>query len=108
MAHTVRVIARPGIVPGFALAGLPALEVADAIEAGQQVRAAREGGVGVLLIEERLYDALADEVRREGDRRDLPMLVPFPSPTWAAPAVAAEAYIVELLRRAIGYRVRLR
>lgn len=108
MAHAVRVIARPGVAPGFALTGLPTLEVADAVEAGRQVRSARDEGIGVLLVEDSLYDALADEVRREVDRRDLPMVVPFPGPAWAEPVLAPEAYIIELLRRAIGYRVRLR
>jgi hypothetical protein len=36
------------------------------------------------------------------------MIVPFPPPSWAAPEEEAEAYLVEILRRAIGYRVRLR
>jgi hypothetical protein len=34
------------------------------------------------------------------------MVVPFPSPSWTAPAEGPEAYIAELLRQAIGYRVR--
>jgi hypothetical protein len=34
--------------------------------------------------------------------------VPFPGPAWEARGEAAEAYIVELLRQVIGYRVRLR
>jgi hypothetical protein len=33
--------------------------------------------------------------------------VPFPGPAWGPPREGAEAYIAELLRRAIGYRVRL-
>jgi hypothetical protein len=36
------------------------------------------------------------------------MLVPFPGPAWSERAEAAEAYIVELLRQVIGYRVRLK
>jgi hypothetical protein len=35
------------------------------------------------------------------------MVIPFPMPTWAAVSETPETYIAELLRRAIGYRVRL-
>jgi hypothetical protein len=35
------------------------------------------------------------------------MVVPFPAPLWAPPAPGPEAFIAELLRQAIGYRVRL-
>jgi hypothetical protein len=41
-------------------------------------------------------------------RRSLPVLIPFPGPAWVERPAAAEAYIVELLRQVIGYRVRLR
>jgi len=36
------------------------------------------------------------------------MVVPFPEPSWEAAGAAPEAYIVELLRQVIGYRVRLK
>jgi hypothetical protein len=37
----------------------------------------------------------------------VPIVVPFPAPLWdAAPSEPAE-YILQLLQRAIGYRVRL-
>ena len=53
------------------------------------------------------YDALPDDVRLELGRRPLPMVVPFPGPQWGGRR-EAEAYIVELLRQVIGYRVRLK
>jgi vacuolar-type H+-ATPase subunit F/Vma7 len=64
--------------------------------------------VGVILIEDTLYNQLPDELHREFGRRALPMLVPFPGPLWQVRPEAAEAYIVELLRQVVGYRVRLR
>jgi hypothetical protein len=42
------------------------------------------------------------------DRSPLPMVIPFPAAAWAPGREAAEAYLVEILRQAIGYRVRLR
>ena len=37
----------------------------------------------------------------------LPVVAPFPAPSWDVKG-EAEAYILEILRQAIGYRVRLR
>lgn len=109
MSYEVRVVSRPAVASGFALAGLKPL-AADTPEAG----AARirdllgQPEVGVALVESAFYDRLPEEVRRQLGRRPLPMIVPFPGPAWAGREESAEAYIVELLRQVIGYRVRLR
>lgn len=108
MSHKLEIICRPEVAIGFALAGLGANEAADEIAATTRLMAlADDPEVGVILVEERLHDALPTELQRMLSRRPLPMIVPFPSPTWTAPAAAAEEYIIELLRQAIGYRVRL-
>jgi vacuolar-type H+-ATPase subunit F/Vma7 len=109
MAYALRVLCRPEVAAGFALAGLKPIEAAT-LEAG--VAGLRhllsEPDAGVALVEHAIYDALPDELRRQVGRRPLPMLVPFPGPTWTERREAAEAYIVELLRQVIGYRVRLK
>jgi vacuolar-type H+-ATPase subunit F/Vma7 len=109
MAYGLRVLCRPEVAAGFALAGLRSTEaVSD--EAG--VAAVRsllsEADVGVALVEDRFYEALPEDLRRQVGRRPLPLVVPFPGPAWTAPPEGAEAYIVELLRQVIGYRVRLK
>jgi hypothetical protein len=45
---------------------------------------------------------------RRGASAGLPVVVPFPAPSLQRPPGEAEAYVAELLRRAVGYRVRLR
>ncbi len=103
----VRVLCRPEVAPGFALTGLPvdsAPASGDATAALDLLLARRD--VGVLLLEEQIYQALPEEARRRADRSTIPVVVPFPSPVWEV-APEAEQYVVELLRRAIGYRVRL-
>ena len=105
----VRVLARPEIGAGFALAGLRSVEAATdrvASERLEELLAAPD--IGVVLMEEGLYDGLAEDVRRRLGRRALPMVVPFPEPAWAERPQGAEAYIVDLLRQVIGYRVRLK
>jgi vacuolar-type H+-ATPase subunit F/Vma7 len=109
MAHALRVLCRPAVAAGFALAGLRPIE-AESPAAGVAAvrRFLAEPDVGVVLVEDTFYEALPDDLRRQMGRRPLPLLVPFPGPAWTAPAEGAEAYIVELLRQVIGYRVRLK
>ena len=105
----MRVLCRPEVAAGFALAGMRAVPVTTATAADLRLRElVRAPDTGVLLVEERLHDALPMELRRRLARRPLPMVVPFPGPAWALQPEGAEAYIVELLRQVVGYRVRLR
>ncbi|HSE28756.1 MAG TPA: V-type ATP synthase subunit F [Gemmatimonadales bacterium] len=107
-AGVVRVVAGPVTAPGFALAGVAADAVPPGADAAAALaRAAAREGTSVVLIEERLYDALPAESRKRWERSVAPVVVPFPSPV-AEEAGAPAERIVELIRRAIGYRVRLR
>lgn len=109
MRTAVRVLCRPEVAAGFALAGMRVVPAASAaaatIRLGELVS---QPDTGVLLMEERLHGALPVDVRRRLARRALPMVVPFPGPAWAERSDGAEAYVIELLRQVIGYRVRLR
>ena len=107
--HEVRVLCRPATAAGFGLAGLTAVCADRGPDAADRLRElASDTTVGVILMEDSLHRTLDDELRRSLNRRPLPMVVPFPGPTWTESTEAAEAYIVELLRQVVGYRVRLR
>lgn len=93
-------IALAGIAPLVATTGDQAAEFLTLL-AGQPARG------GVVLIEQALYDALPQGARRQLRREGMPIVMPFPSPglpTGAAP----EQELLDILRKAIGYRVRLR
>ena len=108
MKHTVRVVARSPVATGFAMAGARVVEVETPAEAAREVTNMREqGDVGVVLVENSLYRELPDEVRRGRRHRPVPIVVPFPGPRWEEGG-EAEQYVIEMLRRAIGYRVRMR
>jgi vacuolar-type H+-ATPase subunit F/Vma7 len=96
------------LAAGFELGGLPVHEASSPEHATMQLRAllAREE-LGILLMDERLYRRLSEELNRELARRPLPMIVPFPAPSWTGRGDPG-AYVLELLRQAIGYRVRLK
>jgi vacuolar-type H+-ATPase subunit F/Vma7 len=109
MGYGVRVVCRPEVAAGFALAGLPTVEAGSPQEgAGKIISLTDQPEIGVILVEDTFYEALSDDIQKELGRRTLPMVVPFPGPAWGETAEGAEAHIVEILRQAIGYRVRLR
>jgi V/A-type H+-transporting ATPase subunit F len=108
VSHEVRMIASPASATGFRLAGLVPLEAADGEAAARALSDLLiDPKIGVVLVEDRLHRALPDPVRRQLAARALPMVVPYPAPRWARPVEDREAFIAELLQRAIGYRVKL-
>jgi vacuolar-type H+-ATPase subunit F/Vma7 len=108
MSLRVRVITRPGFATGFRLVGLPVDEATNAQMAGDGIAAAAaHGDVGILLVDQALLDELPAAQRRDAERRPVPVLVPIPAPAWTEAGGGAEDFLIELLRRTIGYRVRL-
>jgi vacuolar-type H+-ATPase subunit F/Vma7 len=94
---------------GWILAGLPVAECATVADGCARLAALAEAAEpGVVLVEQAIHDALDAEQRSLVARRPLPLVVPFPGPSSAGEASEADAVIAELLRQAIGYRVRLR
>ena len=109
MSYEVHVLCSPDVAPGFGLAGVPTLEApGDQDVTALLLAELEQPDAGVVLMQESLYDRLGEDVRRRLGKRALPMIVPFPDPALATKPEAAEAYIVELLRQVVGYRVRLR
>lgn len=108
MSHRVGVVADPSVSLGFRLAGLRP-RVAESVTAATRILddMIGDGRWGVILVQEEIMP----ELTRAAPRRSatgLPILVPFPGPTREHLPGEAERYVAELLRRAVGYRVRLR
>lgn len=109
MSYTVAVVCRPEVAAGFSLAGCSAVEAAEDVEVGEHLlELAARPDTGVILMQEELYARVPADVLRLLAKRPLPMVVPFPGPVWDESLRGPEGYIVEMLRQAIGYRVRLR
>ncbi len=106
----VEVLCTPGVAKGFGLAGLAAHAVEDGDAAAAALARLLAAPAGerpaVVLVEEDLLAALPPPLRRRLSRDPALLAVPFPAPR-AAAAAAPEAFLLEILRQAIGYRVRL-
>ena len=104
----VGVVCDPFVALGFRLAGL-APSVASGAESAQALLEEMMGepGWGVILFQEDLVPDLSVASGR-AVQDGVPLLIPFPGPELEREPGEAERYVADLLRRAIGYRVRLR
>jgi vacuolar-type H+-ATPase subunit F/Vma7 len=107
MELMVKVLCTPRVAAGFTLAGVNVEEVDEGVVSDVLRRLSVDETVGIILVEDTLHRALPDDLRGRLDRLAVPIVVPFPSPSWERRGLA-EQYVLEILRQAVGYRVRAR
>ena len=91
---------------GFKLAGV-SHHVTREEEAESTIRSIiREPDVGLLVVDERLLKGVTEEKLKEIEKSWHGVIVALPSPK--RPEVEIEDFAVRLIRRAIGYHVRIR
>lgn len=104
MKHVI-VITPQDANPGFALAGVRQAATSTEGLPATLAAVAREPLTGVVIVDERLVDAAARDALRDMDRRWPGLVIVLPAPM---PGERAEEdYVLQLIRRAIGYQVRL-
>lgn len=110
MRAPVHVICRRETALGIGLVGVAPIEVTTADQAAQAIAAlaGEPAKGGIVLIEAALHDALPPALLRQLRKDGAPILQPFPSPAPLPAGVAPEQELLDVLRRAVGYRVRLR
>lgn len=103
MKAPVSIVCRHPAALGVALAGIAPIEAATGDEAAKLLP-----HDGLVLIEEELYAALPPATRRQLRRDGVPIVMPFPGPTRVSTGLPPEHELLEVLRRAVGYRLRLK
>src|SRR5512143_1462293 len=101
------VAVRPGDGLGFRLAGATVEEVPPGGEAAAFRRLVSDPHAGVLAVEEQLLAAVPARVLRRARERGLPVILPFALPRRLGEEGRGRAYVAALIRRAIGYGVKL-
>jgi V/A-type H+-transporting ATPase subunit F len=101
------VAVRPGDALGFRLAGARVEEVAEGGEAAAFRRLLSEPRAGVLAVEEELLRAVPPRLLRRARDAGLPVVLPFALPRRWGDAQRGRAYVAALVRRAVGYAVKL-
>ncbi len=103
------VITDPDSAVGFRLAGVETL-AAERVEDAEEMlqTAVNSGGTGLLLINESFMNKFSDSFQRKLEKISLPLIIPIPiSGTWWKQE-QGEDYIFNLIRRAIGYQMKIK
>lgn len=101
------VVVREGDALGFRLAGVTVEEVARGEEGAALRRLAAAEDSGVLAVEEEVLAAAGPRPLRRARERGLPVVLPFALPRRWGEEGRGRAYVAALIRRAVGYGVRL-
>jgi V/A-type H+-transporting ATPase subunit F len=101
------VLVRPGDDLGFELAGAAVEPVAPGEEAGAFRRILADARLGVLAVDEEVLRAAPDRLLARARERGIPVILPFALPRRAGDAGRGRAYVAALIRRAVGYGVKL-
>ena len=106
-ALRLAVAVRPLDERGFRLAGVPVEAVAPGEEAAAFRRLLGDPGLGVVAVEEELLRAVPARLLARARQRGLPVLLPFALPRRLGEEGQGRAYVAALIRRAVGYGVKL-
>jgi V/A-type H+-transporting ATPase subunit F len=98
---------RPGDALGFRLAGAEVHEVAPGEEAAALKALLADPRAGVVAVEERVLAGAPPQLLARARARGLPVLLPFALPERLGGEGRGRAYVAALIRRAVGYGVKL-
>jgi V/A-type H+-transporting ATPase subunit F len=105
--YCYRVVTRPGEGLGFRLAGAPVDEVEAGEEADRFKALLADPALGVLAVEQGLLETVPEPLLERAGRDGVPVLLPFAVPRRWEEAGRGEEYVAALIRRAIGYHVKI-
>lgn len=99
----------PALAPGFRLAGIEANPVQTAAQmerAAERLLIDREKGI--VLLDGSLFQQLPETLRRKVEESTAPHFLPIPTGQPSRDASAPETHLAGVIRRAIGYQVKIR
>jgi V/A-type H+-transporting ATPase subunit F len=101
------VVTRPGDGCGFRLAGVPVEEVAAGEEGVRFRGLLADPAVSVLAVDTEVLGSVPEPLLRRAAERGLPVVLPFTPARRLSEAAEGRAYVAALIRRAIGYHIKL-
>lgn len=108
MSHVIAVMDRETGL-GYRLAGVDVREAATPEEMGRQAEAlAGDPGARLVILDEEMFRGLPRGLQRRLEENRSPVFVPVPSLPVRRGALRPEEYVARLMRRAVGYQVRIR
>jgi V/A-type H+-transporting ATPase subunit F len=102
-----KVVTRAGQGLGFRLAGAPVEEITEGEEASRMTALVNDTGLGVLAVQQELLGHVPQALLQRADREGIPIVVPFALPERWEEVSHGQQYVAALIRRAIGYHVKI-
>ncbi len=106
-ALRLAVLVRPDDARGFQLAGAQVTVAAPGEEVSTLRGLLADPALGVLAVEEELLSHVAPRLLRRARERGVPVILPFALPRTFGEEGRGRDYVAALIRRAIGYAIRL-
>lgn len=106
-SRRLSVLVRPGDALGFRMAGAAVETAAAGTELAVLRGLLADPTVGVLAVEEELLSSVPQRLLQRARQRGVPVILPFSIPRHQGGAGRGREYVAALIRRAIGYAVRL-
>ena len=103
----LEMVVRPGDGLGFRLAGVTTHEVGPGQEAARFRELLGDPEIGVLAVETEVLSAVPEPLLARAAARGLPVVIPFALPRRYGEAGRGREYVAALIRRAVGYHVKL-
>ncbi|OGP13309.1 MAG: hypothetical protein A2052_03450 [Deltaproteobacteria bacterium GWA2_54_12] len=103
------VITGQGASLGFQTAGLETLEVDSKTDISGLLLGLQSGAkYGLIAIEEHLLEKVSTNAMKRLRKKGLPVIIPINLPMKWGEAEAGESPVLRLIRRAIGYQIKLK
>lgn len=103
------VITRPGASLGFKTAGIETLEVDEGSDISALLLELQEDGrYGLIAIEESLLEKASEHAKKRLRKKGLPVIMPLNLPLKWGEAESEDSPVMRLIRRAIGYQIKLK
>lgn len=108
------VIASSDVTAGFRLGGFDCIEISKGAPGAAEAVGSlleeieKEGRYGIICIDEGLLKLVPEGITERYRKSGLPVIVPISIPDEWGEAEPEESPIVRLIRRAIGYHIKLR
>jgi V/A-type H+-transporting ATPase subunit F len=106
-SRRLSLLLRPHDALGFRLAGATVETAADGEELAALRTLLADPAVGVLAVDEELLARVPQRLVQRARQRGIPVILPFAIPRRYGEAGRGREYVAALIRRAIGYAVRL-
>ncbi|HBO83768.1 MAG: hypothetical protein A2073_03275 [Deltaproteobacteria bacterium GWC2_42_11] len=104
------IITYPDASLGFSLAGVEVREAKEGEDITPLLQNIISGGeYGLLAVEENLLSKVPEGILKRIRKAGIPVIVPIDTPkSWYGEAEMESSYVVRLIRKAIGYQVKIK